>query len=380
MQKRFRSLLASLASIAIITSAHAEMRAAWVASVYNLNFPSKPGLPAEIQKEQIIQILEAAHSARLNTLFVQVRPECDALYASSIEPWSRYLTGVQGRAPGYDPLAVFISEGRKRGIAIHAWINPYRVATNASSEMCSRCVAHTLSGCVRHVGRQLWLDPGCPEVQDYVVSIVRDLVRRYAIAGVHLDDYFYPYPDTYSGSFPDVQTYARYMARGGHLSLGDWRRSNVNTMVRRLADVVHSRPGAVFGISPFGIYTKGEPADVRAGLDQLNELYSDPVKWIQAGWVDYLAPQLYWRDGSPQSFSALLRWWRDPAVNPRGIPIYPGIRIEKLAGGEWPVTEISHQLTLEKAIGPRSKGGFILWDFSPLRTNLKNIRTVVAAE
>jgi uncharacterized lipoprotein YddW (UPF0748 family) len=380
MPLRICSLLASLVLLATGTL-HAEMRAAWVATVYNLNFPSKPGLSPAAQKAQIVQILDAARTARLNTLFVQVRPECDALYESSFEPWSRYLTGTQGRSPGYDPLAVFIEEGRKRGISIHAWINPYRAATNASSDRSSKSPASRLAGSTRRVGRQLWLDPGSPEVQDYVIAVVRDLVRRYPVAGVHLDDYFYPYPDTYSGSFPDESTYARYQARGGRLTRAEWRRNNVNTMIRRLGETIHAaRPSAMFGVSPFGIYTKGQPADVKAGLDQLNELYSDPVAWIQQGWVDYLAPQLYWRDNSPQSFSALLRWWRNPGVNPRGVPIYPGIRIEKLAGGAWPASEIAHQLSLEKSIGPRSGGGFILWDFSPLMKNAQGIRSIVASE
>jgi uncharacterized lipoprotein YddW (UPF0748 family) len=378
---RIRSLLASLALLATGASLHAEMRAAWVATVYNLNFPSKPGLSPDAQKAQIIRILDAARAAKLNSLFVQVRPECDALYESSYEPWSRYLTGTQGRSPGYDPLAFFISEGRKRGIDIHAWINPYRVATSASASRSSKSPASRLASCTRRVGKQLWLDPGSPEVQDYVVAVVRDIVRHYPVAGVHLDDYFYPYPDTYSGSFPDSATYERYQAHGGKLSRADWRRNNVNTMIRRLGEVIHSaRPGALFGVSPFGIYTKGQPSDVKAGLDQLNELYSDPVAWIQQGWVDYLAPQLYWRDNSPQSFSALLRWWRNPGVNPRGVPIYPGIRVEKLEGGAWPAAEISHQLSLEKMIGPRKGGGFILWDFAPLLKNAQGIRSIVATE
>ncbi|MDD5199410.1 MAG: family 10 glycosylhydrolase [Terrimicrobiaceae bacterium] len=356
-----------------------EMRAAWVASVYNINFPSKPGLSADAQKAQILAILETARHARLNALMVQVRPECDALYESGIEPWSRFLTGAQGRSPGYDPLAFFIAEGRKRGIAIHAWINPYRAATHASDQRSSRHVANRLPAATRRVGGQLWLDPGSTAVQDHVVAVVHDLVRRYPVAGVHLDDYFYPYPDTYSGSFPDADLYARYQASGGRLSRADWRRNNVNTMVRRLQATVHSaRPGAVFGISPFGIYTKGQPPEVKAGLDQLNELYSDPVAWLQQGWVDYLAPQLYWKDSSPQSFSALLRWWRNPGINPHGIPIYPGIRIEALSAPyNWPAGEIARQLALERTIGPRKAGGFVLWDFTPLRKNTKDVVGIV---
>jgi len=380
MRKWLCLLLAVTGTLACPHSAPAEMRAAWVASVYNLNFPTKPGLSADTQRAQIAQILDIAKRAGLNTLMVQVRPEGDALYESSFEPWSRYLTGTQGVSPGYDPLSAFIAEGRKRGIAIQAWINPYRVATSASANRSSKSPASRLAAYTRRVGKQLWLDPGSPEVQDYVVAVVRDIVRHYPVAGVHLDDYFYPYPDTYSGSFPDDKTYSRYQSGGGSLSRSDWRRNNVNTMVRRLQATVHSaRPGTLFGISPFGIYTKGQPAEVKAGLDQLHELYSDPVAWLQQGWVDYLAPQLYWKDNSPQSFSALLRWWRNPGINPRGIPIYPGIRIEALGSPyNWPGSEIARQLDLERSIGPKPHGGgFILWDFSPLRQDAKGIRAIV---
>lgn len=354
------------------------MRAAWVASVYNLNFPSKPGLSADAQKAQILRILDAARAARLNALMVQVRPECDALYESGLEPWSRFLTGTQGRSPGYDPLAFFIAEGRRRGIAIHAWINPYRAATSASADRAGKNVANRLPGGTRRLTKMLWLDPGSPEVQDHVTAVVRDIVRRYPVAGVHLDDYFYPYPETYSGSFPDSATYARYQAKGGRLAKADWRRNNVNTMVKRLAEAVHSRPGCQFGISPFGIYTKGQPSTVRAGLDQLNELYSDPVAWIQQGWVDYLAPQLYWDDGGPQSFSELLKWWRNPGVNTRGVPIYPGIDIDRLISKGRSAAQIDRQLGLERSIGPRKAGGFLLWDFTPLLRDTKGIREVVA--
>lgn len=373
---RFFALVLSLH----VASASAEFRAAWVASVHNINFPSKAGLSAETQKGQIIQILDTAKRARLNALLVQVRPECDALYESDLEPWSRFLTGTQGVSPGYDPLAFFIAEGRKRGIGIHAWINPYRAATSAASDRSAKSPARRLAAHTRRVGKQLWLDPGSPEAQDQIIAVVRDICRRYAVAGVHLDDYFYPYPETYSGPFPDDITYARYRSGGGTLGRADWRRHSVNTLVRRLQATVHSaRPGALFGVSPFGIYTKGQPADVKAGLDQLNDLYSDPVAWLQQGWVDYLAPQLYWRDGGPQSFTALLRWWRNPGVNPRRIPIYPGIAVERLGGSHnWPVSEIATQLRIERSIAPRGGGGFILWDFNPLRKNTKGLMSVVA--
>ncbi len=356
-----------------------EFRAAWVASVYNINFPSRTGLSASAGKAEIVRICDAAKAAGLNALMVQVRPESDALYESKYEPWSRFLTGKQGRDPGYDPLETFIIEGRKRGIDIHAWINPYRAATTPSGLASNHPSESRLSGQTRRLKKMLWLDPTEPAVQDHVVRVVEDIVKRYPVAGIHLDDYFYPYPETYSGGFPDSRAYERYRDEGGKLDRGDWRRANVNTMVRRLSETVHgARRGAKFGISPFGIYTKGSPSDVKAGLDALNQLYCDPVAWLHQGWVDYLAPQLYWDDAGPQSFSSLLRWWRSAQVNPKGIPIYPGIAVDRLNSKGRSAKEIARQLDLQNSVGPNAGVGFILWDFSPILKNSKGVRDIVA--
>jgi uncharacterized lipoprotein YddW (UPF0748 family) len=365
-----------------ISSARAEeLRAAWVASVYNLNFPSHAGLSPEVQKEQIRRIVDAAARSGLNALMVQVRPEGDALYSSRIEPWSRYLTGVQGVGPGYDPLDYFIRVAREQGIAIHAWINPYRAATNASDARAANHESRELAGAVHRIGHGLWLDPGDPAVREHVVRVVRDIVDRYAVTGVILDDYFYPYPshDYLSGSFPDRTSYARY---GGHFDLGDWRRENINRLIKELNETIkEERPGVLFGVSPFGIYSRGYPANVTAGLDQYRQLYADPVAWLKNGWVDYLSPQLYWRNKSAQSFSALLEWWRSPEANPRGIPIYPSIALDRLGGSfGWPSSEIAAQLAIEQSTRPRSSGGFILWNVGPLVENKKGVAALVAKE
>ena len=360
-----------------IISAKAEvLKGAWVATVYNLNFPSHAGLSAEIQKAQIRQIVEAAARSGLNALMVQVRPESDALYASRLEPWSRYLTGIQGTGPGYDPLAYFIRIGREHGIAVHAWINPYRAAANASEAR-----SRQLNGAVHRVGNALWMDPGDPAVRDHVVKVVRDIVERYPVAGVILDDYFYPYPTRAfpSGSFPDHSFYAKY---GGNTGLGDWRRQNVNLLIKELHDAIkETRPDVQFGVSPFGIYRKGFPANVIAELDQYQDLFADPVAWLKNGWVDYLSPQLYWRDKSPQSFSALLEWWRSPEANPRQIPIYPSIAIDRLGGSYgWPSSEIALQLAIEMSIKPRSSGGFILWSVGSLVENKKGVAVLLTRQ
>jgi len=369
---------AFLSFLALSVSQARDFRAAWVASVYNINFPSRPGLSAEEQERQIANIVETAKRAGLNALMVQVRPEGDALYRSELEPWSRFLTGVQGESPGYDPLAVFLREGSRYGVSIHAWINPYRAASNSGQPRASTQEAYSLSGAIRRVGSSLWLDPGDPAVRRHVEAVVKDLLDRYEVAGVVLDDYFYPYPSRGNprGYFPDTATYSRYRSGGGTLSLDDWRRHNVDLLINELHETVKAvRPNALFGVSPFGIYTHGAPASVQAELDQYRDLYADPVKWIRQGWVDYLSPQLYWRDAGPQSYSALLAWWRSSAVNPQGVPIYPSITLDKLSS--WPSSEIAHQLSLERTIKPRADGGFIIWNMGPLMANRKGIAGVI---
>jgi uncharacterized lipoprotein YddW (UPF0748 family) len=355
----------------------AEIRGAWVASVHNINFPSRSGLPAEAQKAEIIRILDTARQAGLNALMVQVRPESDALYPSSLEPWSKYLTGQQGQAPGFDPLGFFISEGKRRGIGIHAWLNPYRAAANASTPRTSSHVSKRFPQYAYKIGNVLWMDPGAPQVQDHIVNVVRDILRRYDVAGIHFDDYFYPYPTPQGGlpNFPDDRTYEAYRSRGGSLSKADWRRENVNTLIRRVGEVVRSaKPGAKFGVSPFGIYMPGVPAGTQAGVNQYGQLFSDPVKWMSQGWIDYLAPQLYWRDGGPQSFTLLLRWWRSPAANPRQVAILPGIAVDRMTSHGWPLSEISTQIRLEKSIGPNAGAGYLLWNIKALQSNTKGLK------
>jgi uncharacterized lipoprotein YddW (UPF0748 family) len=375
-----RTFCCAIAFLLVSTVSRAEeFRGAWVAAVYNLNFPSTPGLPADTQKAQIRQIVSDAARSGLNALMVQVRPEADALYSSHIEPWSRFLSGTQGMSPGYDPLQYFITEARKQGIGVHAWINPYRAASNSSAPRAANHISRELSASVHKIGTSLWLDPGDPDVRAHVISVVRDIVSRYSIAGVILDDYFYPYPSAghARGTFPDSATYSKY---GGGENLADWRRQNVNRLIEQLHGTIKSlRPNMQFGVSPFGVYTKGFPGNVTVELDQYHDLYADPVTWLKHGWVDYLSPQLYWRDKSAQSFSVLLQWWRSPTVNPREIPIYPSIALERLGGPfHWPASEIATQLSVEAVTKPRTSGGYILWNIGPLMNNTKGVARVIA--
>lgn len=368
--------------LAFGSNLRSEMRGAWIASVHNINFPSKPGLSESAQKAEAVRLLDTAKAAGLNAVLLQVRPEGDALYESRLEPWSRYLTGVQGRSPGYDPLAFFISQAKARGLAVHAWINPYRAAANATHTRAANHISRRFPHQTYKIGNVLWMDPGSPEVRRHINAVVRDLVSRYDIAGVHMDDYFYPYPTPKGGlpKFPDDKTHAAYLKAGGKLSKANWRRHNVNTLVMELRRTIQStRPGVTFGVSPFGIYTKGAPADVKAGVDQYNQLFADPVVWMKQGWVDYLAPQLYWPDAGPQSFSSLLRWWRHPEVNPRGVPILPGIAIDRMTSHGWDRREIERQLQIEKSTRPRTSGGFLLWNIDPLTKNTKGVMQAIRA-
>jgi len=378
MRMRFGWLV--LLMVLVGGGVRAEMRGAWVASVHNINFPSRAGLSSGAQKEEMVRLLDGARRAKLNAIFLQVRPEGDALYASRIEPWSRYLTGVQGESPGYDPLAFAIAEGRKRGIAVHAWLNPYRANANASKALAPNHVARRYAKHAHRVGNVLMMDPGATAVQEHIVAVVKDLLGRYDLAGIHFDDYFYPYPDSKGRlpKFPDDATYAAYRAGGGNLPREEWRRQNVNTLIRKVHHAVKAtKPSTVFGVSPFGIYTPGMPPDVKAGVDQLNQLFSDPVRWMREGWVDYLAPQLYWKNDGPQSFQSLLRWWRNPRINPRGVDVIPGVAVDRLVSHGWPASEIANQLRIERSVQPRGKGGFILWNIGAVRKNSKGVAGVL---
>ena len=358
--------------LALGCAAQAEFRGAWISTVHNLDWPPKGSSPGQ-QKADLVRLLDSAKSLGLTDVFFQVRPEGDACYRSSLEPWSRFLTGTQGKDPGYDPLALCISEADKRGIRVHAWFNPYRASVKAGAPLASNHMARRYSPYAYKVGSVVCMDPGSREVQDHVVKVVTDVARRYGVAGIHFDDYFYPYPSV--GKMPDGKTYERYRAGGGALSLGDWRRDNVNRLIARSSQAVKdARPGIVFGVSPFGIYTKGQPSTVKAGLDQLNEIYADPLKWMRSGWVDYIAPQLYWKDGSAQSFTELLKWWRSPSVNPRGVPVYPGIASYRMREQGWPAEEIVRQVGLSRTVG-RGPSGHIFFRMPDLAQNTKGVST-----
>ena len=354
-------------------AASREFRGAWVATVHNIDWPSAPGLPEATQKAQLRAILECAAELKLNAILLQVRPASDALYQSKQEPWSQFLSGKQGLSPGYDPLEFAIIEAHARGIELHAWINPFRAASNARTELASNHVARKHPAWVRRFGAQLWVDPGEPEARAYVLGVIADIVRRYEIDGIHIDDYFYPYP-VRGASFPDDSSWERYGATSG-LSRDDWRRENINDFVRSMYRSVKATKGSVrVGISPFGIWRPGIPATTEAQLDAYGQLFADSRKWLAEGWCDYMAPQLYWSiEPAKQSFPVLLDWWR---AQSRGKPIYPGIATERI-GPARPAGEILEQIALTRR-GTESPG-HIHWSMKALMKNRGGIADLLRA-
>ena len=337
-----------------------ELRAVWIATVDNLDWPSRQGLSTADQQREMIGILDRLVELHMNAVIFQVRPAADALYDSRLEPWSEYLSGQMGRAPQpfYDPLAFTVTEAHKRGLELHVWINPYRSRYSMKKPAASNHISRTHPQLVHKYGPYEWMDPGEPAVRKLTEDVVLDLVRRYDIDGVHMDDYFYPYPETRRVRrkvkeipFPDEATYRRYTRGGGMLSRDDWRRHNVDLLVKELYDGVHVvKPWIKFGVSPFGIWRPGHPASVR-GLDQYAVLYADAKKWLNEGWVDYLTPQLYWAADKPeQRYDQLLKWW--VGENRMGRHIWPGNYTGKVAftnSSAWRTDEILEQIRLTRA-------------------------------
>jgi len=360
----------------LVSVAHdRELRGVWIATVFNINWPSATGLSETQAQDELLDLLDVAVDSGLNAVFFQVRPEADALYDSSFDPWSRYLSGSQGVDPGWDPLQFLLDEGHARGLEVHAWMNPYRAKASSGSEAASNHQSVVNGAYAYPYGSSVWLDPGAPEVQDHLEDVIVDLVSHYDVDGVHFDDYFYPYPD--GTPFPDSATYG---AHGGGLALDDWRRDNVNQMMDRVSDAIEGiDPSVRFGISPFGIYRPGEPAGI-SGLDQYAELYADPVLWKSAGWVDYLAPQLYWpTTQTAQAFEPLLDWWVELPED--GRYTFVGHALYQLdTTSAWSVDEFREQVRLTRGRTDAGAYGNIWYNIAPLQDNTSGIRDVFRDE
>lgn len=337
-----------------------ELRGAWIASYVNLDWPTASSQTPDQERAAFINILNTLKQTGINAVYVQIRSECDAMYPSTLEPWSTSLTGTQGTPPSpyYDPLQFMIDECRARGIEFHAWFNPYRAVNNFNNinNFAANHIAKTKPEWLLSQGVYRILDPGIPAVRDYVIAVVMDVLRRYDVDGIHFDDYFYPYASQ-GGSptpprFNDDATFANYP--NGFAVQTDWRRNNINVLVQRTYDSIKTeKPWVKFGISPFGIWrnSSSDPSgSATNGLQSYSDIFADSKAWIQNGWVDYLMPQIYWSIGfSVANYGVLAPWWSNNAF---GRHIYTGHAAYKInvdADANWTnPSQINNQIRLNR--------------------------------
>lgn len=363
-----------------------EFRAAWVATVANIDWPSRKDLTSVQQQAEMLAILDNAVQLKLNALILQVRPSADAIYPSALEPWSEYLTGTQGKAPApaYDPLQMWVEQAHARGLELHAWFNPYRAkAGPATSALAPNHISRTAPAAVKQYGDLLWMDPAEPAAARQTLAVIMDVVRRYDIDGVHMDDYFYPYPIKNAAGveldFPDEPAWLAYLLSGGSLTKADWRRLQVNHLIESISRSVHQeKPWVKFGISPFGIGRPDRLPPGIAGFSQYDKLYADVELWLAKAWVDYLTPQLYWPvKQNAQAFEVLLDYWSKQ--NTRARHLWPGLFTSRIDQSEasWPVEEIFNQIDISRKY-PNS--GHVHFSMVTLQQDRRQIRTRLRAE
>ncbi|MGN9817102.1 glycoside hydrolase family 10 protein [Streptomyces sp. SD11] len=330
------------------------LRGMWLATVANRDWPSKPGLTADRQRAELLAHLDTAVERRLNAVIFQVRPTADALWASPFEPWAQCLTGVQGQDPGWDPLGTAVTEAHARGLELHAWFNPYRVANHTDpTRLVASHPARVHPDWIVPYGGKLYYNPGLPEVRAFVQDAMLDAVGKYAVDAVHWDDYFYPYP--VAGQVFDDD--AAYAAHGGQFpDRAAWRRDNIDRLVlETAARLKEVRPGTRFGISPFGVWrnagTDPTGSDTRAGVQTYDDLHADTRKWVRENWIDYICPQLYWNIGlAAADYAKLVPWWSQVAQGSR-TKLYVGEALYKAGDPAQPAAwqdpaELSRHLTL----------------------------------
>ena len=325
-----------------------EFRGVWIATVDNIDWPKRGQYNVDSQKTEYIRQLEMHKANGMNAVVVQVRPATDAFYPSPYEPWSQWLTGTQGKppVPFYDPLQFSIDEAHKRGFEYHAWCNPYRANFSiGKASIAPNHVTRLHPEWFLRYGNTLYFDPGNPEGQEWVVNVIRDMVSRYDIDALHMDDYFYPYRIE-GKEFPDSVSFAKY---GNGMNKEDWRRSNVDSIIHKLAVAIKEvKPWVKFGISPFGVWRNKdkdpEGSNTKAGQTNYDDLYADILLWLRMKWIDYVAPQIYWEFSQPRApYQTLLDWWNDHTY---GRQCYIGLGIFK-AGSSAPwrdVTQIPRQI------------------------------------
>lgn len=385
----FVLIVAASISAQTLPKVDREFRAVWVATVDNIDFPTKKSLSADEQKAELLAILDLAKKLRLNAVIFQVRPMTDAVYASKLEPWSEFLTGQMGKAQAFDPLTFLVAEAHKRGILVHAWFNPYRAFHPSAKTISDDHVSKRQPSIVRQYGRYMWLDPTDPAARRHSLNVITDVVRRYDIDGVHFDDYFYPYAENDAAGkkidFPDDKFWSQYLesvpagtaagVAGAPMTRDAWRRANVNSFIGAVGrEIKRIKPDIVYGISPFGIW-QPVPEKGITGFNAYAELFADARKWLQDGTVDYLAPQLYWETARKgQSFPVLLDWWKEQNV--RHSHIWPGIAAYRI--GSTPTftpDEIASQI--ERTRQSPETSGAIFFSQKSLRNDLGGIQAVL---
>ncbi len=376
MKRRLFPLFLLLCALALQAQVKREFRGAWIQCV-NGQFL---GMTTGQMQQTLSYQLDELQKDGVNAIIFQVRPECDALYESKLEPWSRFLTGVQGRPPMpyWDPLAWMTEQCHRRGMELHAWINPYRAKTKTTTALASNHVASLYPNRVFAYDGQYILNPGLKENKDYICKVVDDIVARYDIDGLHIDDYFYPYPAP-GQQIPDAGLFDT--DRRGFHNIGDWRRDNVNVFIKALSETIHRRkPWVKFGVSPFGIYRnrKNDPnGSATGGLQNYDDLYADVLLWVNNGWVDYCVPQLYWQIGhATADYKELIGWWNRQAAK---RPLYIGEDVERTAKYADPENPSSHQLPAKHRLHGQMQNvqGTVLWYAKAVVDNVGNIGQVL---
>ncbi|MCQ2310286.1 MAG: family 10 glycosylhydrolase [Paludibacteraceae bacterium] len=363
-----------------LSTAQQPFRGAWIATVANIDWPTPEAVGNDsLQQAEMLFLLDSLHSLGINAVIFQVRPTADALYRSDLEPWSHWLTGTQGKQAGYDPLELVVTECHKRGMEVHAWINPFRVnlATSGTEYITFSHIFHQHPDWFWKYGKQWYFNPALPHTCDWICMVVDDIICRYNIDAIHMDDYFYPYPIA-KKPLPDAADFARDPR--GFSDIRDWRRDNVNHIVQAVSETVHNaRPDVQFGISPFGVYKDG------TGLTNYHDLYADVLYWIEQGWLDYVLPQLYWHIGNSNAdYATLARWWanavdsinsslsHDSGASMHHCQLYIGMSPYRLGGAKEPAAwhegnEIARQIRLNRTI--QGIDGECFYSTRPLLSN-----------
>lgn len=361
------------------------MRATWLTTVANIDWPLPYTVGEEAQKKELNALLDACVKFNMNTVLFHIRPACDALYKSNYEPWSSYLNNGRGVDPGWDPLQYCIDECHKRGLACHGWINPYRYGKRGgydwtgTDDTTQLNYKHTHPEWLLYYTNDIYLDPAQPEVRQQIKNVVGDIINNYDIDGLLMDDYFYPYGGTTNQDASSVEKY-----KPADMNVGDWRRQNVNMMIRDVYDTIQAvKPWVTFGVSPFGIWTTDSSVASKRGItlpynitggNMYAEIYCDPVAWLEEGTVDYLSPQLYWKIGGGQDYKKLSKWWGD-ICNRFGKHFYSSMALYKYEDGTFSATEIRNQLVYNRTVKDGAPGAVFYntraWaNSSKLRVNL----------